>query len=412
MKMLVKSGLLLLLITIITNSFALAIDNPQYAIDNAKLGDTNPQIIHPGDYVNIWIKITNDDYDKQLKDIRVEINPHYPFELKQVNPKIGTAEISHLNEGESDIVYFKLYVKEDAQSNDYRIDVKVIATEYESKGDLKEKTKEITKVFYLPIYGIAKFEIDLNSNNPINPSESENLDIIFKNQGTGTAKYLTVNLKGSDSLGVVGPTTFYLESLRAKTQKSINVDAYVIPNTPDGIYSLNAEISWIGEDGLEYNSDIPINLKVKTTVFDTQPFMYLDGIKRISGGQEVTVAIANRGTSKLRHSVLEIDGVTELNDNYIRYLGDLDEDDSDSGIYELYVFGDSKVNLTAKLTYFDDYRNEYVIIQNFELDPKNSQFVSEGPNYMIFGLFALVLVVVYLIYKRWKKKNRNLDEDE
>ena len=53
---------------------ALTVDDPQYEIDNAEIGETNPNVIHPGDDVNVWIKITNDNYDKQLKDITVEIS--------------------------------------------------------------------------------------------------------------------------------------------------------------------------------------------------------------------------------------------------------------------------------------------------------------------------------------------------
>lgn len=410
MRLLVKSGLLFLLFTLIASSYALTVDDPQYEIDNAEIGETNPNVIHPGDDVNVWIKITNDNYDKQLKDITVEISPHYPFELKQVNPEIGVAEISHLNEGEGDIVYFKIHVSENAPSDEYRIDVKVTATEYETGEEPNERSKELNKIYYLPIYGIAKFEINLDENNPINPSESEELEIILKNQGTGTAKYLTVNLDGSESLDIVGPTTFYLESLNPQSQKLINVDAYAIPNTADGIYTINADISWIGEDGLEYTSEIPINLKVKTTIFDNQPFLYLDGVVAISGGQEVTVAIANRGTSKLRHCVLEINGTTELNDNYIRYIGDLEEDDSDSGIYELEVSGDSKVPITVKLTYFDDYHNEYVVTDTFELDPKNSQTVQSGPNYVLYGIIVVILVAAFLIYRRWKKKTAEQEQ--
>ncbi|AVB75761.1 COG1361 S-layer family protein [Methanococcus maripaludis] len=410
MRLLAKSGLLLLVFALLTSSYALSVDDPQYVVDNSEFGETNPNVIHPGDDVNIWIKVVNDNYDKQLKDIKVEISPHYPFEIKQVNPETGVAEISHLNEGESDTAYFKIHVSENAPSDEYRIDVTVTATEYELGDEPNEREKTLTKIYYVPIYGIAKFEINLDDNNPINPSESEELEVYIKNQGTGTAKYLTLNLAGTSDLNIVGPTTFYLESLSPQTQKLITVDAYAIPTTEDGIYSINANIEWIGEDGAEYTSSIPINLKVKSTIFDNQPFLYLDGVKAISGGQEVTIALANRGTSKLKHCVLEIDGAVELNDNYIRYIGDLEEDDSDSGIYELEVFGDSKTNITATLTYFNEYHEEFTITQEFELDPANSQVKQEGTNYTFIGLIIVLAVVAYILYRRWKKRKDSEEE--
>lgn len=133
-------------------------------------------------------------------------------------------------------------------------------------------------------------------------------------------------------------------------------------------------------------------------------------MKAISGGQEVTIALANRGTSKLKHCVLEIDGAVELNDNYIRYIGDLEEDDSDSGIYELEVFGDSKTNITATLTYFNEYHEEFILVQEFELDPANSQVKQEGTNYTFIGLIVVLAVIAYILYRRWKKRKDSEEE--
>ena len=109
-----KSLIILIGFLLLYSVSAIYVDNPQY----------QPNIIHPGDDVDLWIKVTNNE-DSEIKNIVVEISPHYPFELRQVNPVKGKATISHLNSGESDIVYFKLHVDENAPSREYRIDVKV-----------------------------------------------------------------------------------------------------------------------------------------------------------------------------------------------------------------------------------------------------------------------------------------------
>ncbi|MBW9220402.1 hypothetical protein KKP89_03150, partial [Methanothermococcus sp. SCGC AD-155-N22] len=62
--------LLILMIIVITNVEALSLGELQYS----------PEVIYPGDDVDLWIKITNND-EKDLKNIEVSIKPHYPFEL-------------------------------------------------------------------------------------------------------------------------------------------------------------------------------------------------------------------------------------------------------------------------------------------------------------------------------------------
>jgi LPXTG-motif cell wall-anchored protein len=88
----------------------------------------------------------------------------------------------------------------------------------------------------------------------------------------------------------------------------------------------------------------------------------------------------------------------------------LEEDDSDSGIYELEVFGDSKTNITATLTYFNEYHEEFILVQEFELDPANSQVKQEGTNYTFIGLIVVLAVIAYILYRRWKKRKDSEEE--
>ena len=135
-------GVLLILMMVITNVEALSLGELQYS----------PEVIRPGDDVDLWIKVTNND-EKDLKNIKISIKPHYPFELRQVNPKKGTAVIHHLNPGESDIAYFKLHIDESAVSREYRLDITVSYDEVEYEGEEEIVTHHSwTKVYYIPVH--------------------------------------------------------------------------------------------------------------------------------------------------------------------------------------------------------------------------------------------------------------------
>ncbi len=401
-------GILLL----ITPIFAIKIDNPQYRVDRLIPNETSPNIIHPGDDVDIWLKITNDNYDKEVKDIKITITPHYPFEIKQINPTKGTATISHLNIGESDTAYFKLHVDEDAPSRYYRIDVHVTATEYEKEdGKTIEHYINFTKIYYIPVWGIAKFELKTDENSStINPSETNVLKITMKNKGTGVAKYLTVELSGSENVNIVGPATFYLKSIKPEENKQILTKIYAKTKVNDGVYPITAKISWIGEDGEEYSSTIPINIKVIKPIYSSQAFLYLDSYNYDTKGSEITIGVANRGSTTMRHCVLKISGVNELNNNYIKYIGDLDEDDYDTASYEIEGKPNETIPVKVQLTYFDDYHNEYNVSKTFNISFNSNIDKKSYINYYILIIILIAILIIYYIYKRKKRKELN-DED-
>ena len=373
---------------------AMQVDNPQY----------QPKVIHPGDDVDLWIKITNNNYDDEVKDVVVEVTPHYPFELRQVNPVKGKAEISHLNPGEADTVYFKLHVDENAPSRDYRIDVKVSYDEV-GKEDGKEIVhhKEITKIYYLHVYGVASFEIDVNDTLII-PGKTKTIRLNIKNVGTGNAKYLNIYLIGNNKINILGGGSYYIGCLKPNHQYILPVKVYAVPEIEDGIYSINARLFWVGEDGNQYNLTIPLNIKILKKIYKNQPYIYLDDVENKGDYVEITVGVANRGISKIKHCVMILNANGKI---YTKYIGDLDEDDYDTSIFDVDNFGNISIKTTV--TYFDDYHNQYNITKTFNIHVEKAK-KEESLNlmYIIGGIFALI-VILYVI-KRRKKKLQEIEE--
>ncbi|MBP2171937.1 COG1361 S-layer family protein [Methanococcus voltae] len=394
---------LMILLLSINPSSALQVDNPQYTVDTNTFNTSNPKIIHPGDDVDIWIKITNDNTDKELKNIEVELTPKYPFETKQVNSVIGKATLSHLNEGESDVVHFKVHVDENAPSGEYPIILNVKAIRYDED---YESTQEMGKTYYLPIYGLAKFEMGLYGESEIEPSETKAISLNIHNKGTGNAKYLSISFAGSENVNIVGPTTHYIGLLKASSSNNIKISANSVPESKPGVYPIDATLTWIGEDGASYTAKMPVNLEVKDVIYDNQPYIYVEEIKSITTGYELSFALANRGSADLSYCVMKLTS-PNLSKEYISYIGDLEGDDSDSGIFEIESFNSGaggKLPVNLEITYFDSYHKEYTVNKEFTVDIPAKK--SEDSNTMIFGVIIglIILIAGYYFYKKRQKK--------
>ncbi|ABR56913.1 COG1361 S-layer family protein [Methanococcus aeolicus] len=391
------------LILLIMPVSAMQIDSPQYRVDKLTPDETYPQIIHPGDTVDIWFKITNDD-DDNVKDVKITVSPNYPFELKQVNPIEGTAEISHLNGGESDNAYFKFHINDNTQSGTYRINVNLMATKYKKEdGEIVESQINFTKIYYINIYSVAKFELNSNKDTISSP-DANDIQLYIKNKGNGNAKAVVVNFRGSDNVNIVGPTTFYLNSINSKINKVISTQLYVTPKAEDKVYPITASISWVGEDGAPYNSTIPINIKVIKTIPNNTVLLYVDSYKYNPQGSEITIGVANRGATTVKHCILKIDGIKELNNNYIKYIGDLEEDDYDTVTFDVNVHPNESIPITVELRYFDNYNNEYIISKTHAVTFEEELKEQSEVYYAIIIILLVTILLAYYLYKRNKRK--------
>ncbi|MBW9221417.1 COG1361 S-layer family protein [Methanothermococcus sp. SCGC AD-155-M21] len=257
-----------LLKIIVFSSIIACLINSVCALEVGEL-QYNPKVIHPGDDVDIWIKVTNNDYKNELRNVKISIKPHYPFELKQVNPTKGESTISHLYIGDSDMVYFKLHVNENATSRNYRIDVSVSYDKVERQNGEDIVTHHSwTKVYYLPVYGIANFEMNLKNSNSslLTPARTESIPILIYNKGTGRAKEFSLSIGGNQYISPVDTTKFYMGYVRPNEGRIVELKLYTNGNTPEGSYLIPTKISWIDEDGTEKNENINIGVVVQGDV--------------------------------------------------------------------------------------------------------------------------------------------------
>ncbi|MBA2862037.1 COG1361 S-layer family protein [Methanococcus maripaludis] len=363
-KIILAIGLLSIITTAVS---ALEIDEPQY----------NPTVIHPGDDVDVWIDVTNDEgSDEKIEDLRITVDSKYPFEIKQVNPTKGVYTISTLAEGESDTAYFKLHINEDASSRDYRFDVKVSYDIVEYKnGDKVVTTRSFTKVYYIPVYGLANFEIN-SYGVTLTPAKTEDVQLKVTNKGTGTAKQATLTIGSNSLINPVDTTKLYLGSLSPDVTKLLSVSLHASGDTTEGSYLIPATLSWIDEDGTENFEVInigfivegDINLGISNVITDPTE------IKAQETYVKIDVDITNNGHGEAKN--VEIDLLSEdpftdswSNSNF-KNIGILNSGDTKTAIFYIDVDKDAQsghYSVPLNITYMDVFDEEHSELEYIDL---------------------------------------------
>ncbi|MBA2852807.1 hypothetical protein HNP89_000744 [Methanococcus maripaludis] len=363
-KIILAIGLLSILVSAVS---ALEIDEPQY----------NPNVIHPGDDVDVWIDVANDEgSDEIIEDLRISVESNYPFEVKQVNPTKGVYEISQLNEGESDTAYFKLHINDDASSRDYRLDVTVSYDIVEYDGDERHViSKSYTKIYYIPVYGLANFEIN-SDGVTLTPAKTENVQIKVTNKGTGTAKEATLTIGSNDLINPIDTTKFYLGSLSPDITKLLSINLHASGDATEGSYLIPATLSWIDSDGTE-NSEVinmgfivegDINLGISNVITDPTE------IKAQETYVKIDVDITNNGHGEAKN--IEIDLLSEdpfkdswSNSNF-KNIGILTSGDTKTATFYIDVDKDAQsghYSVPLNITYMDVFDEEHNEIEYIDL---------------------------------------------
>ena len=213
----------------------------------------NPDTARPGEPVELTLSV-QDIGDTDLKNIKVAVNPEYPF--SQISGENLEQDISFLNArqdtDEAGVLKFKLMTDANASEGAYNLD---IVTTYTTGSGSDERTYTITKTIQVQVQGKEYAQVVTVSKGDIDIAKEEPLEFTVTNTGASSLKNLVFSW--TDPKGVVLPVysdnTKYIKYLDAG--QSVKVDYTVMADvsaTP-GLYPLDVNLSYEDSDSNAQN---------------------------------------------------------------------------------------------------------------------------------------------------------------
>ena len=385
-----------------------------------------PDPVEPGQYVKLRVKVENWGSDSTAP-IAVGIKPTYPFTL--LDGYEAEQQISGLerrqNEGDGEILEWKLRVDKDAAEGDNEI----IIYYKELTGQMIEVSSE--EQFYIEVRTsdtiLQVMDITTEPEDVV-PGQVSELKIKIKNLGDSFIKDVVVMLNMSDiDMATIGsireqiiPMVDGGEEIEVLfdilPSPSIGLEALKIPITLKFKDNLNTEYSQAGTFGLMINSPIEYVLGLDNSEIKTK-----------GGNGDVSVKISNPGLNNIKLLTMELKPSPQyeiLSSSKI-YVGNVDSDDFETVTYKLHVNNEEDkddegqekdVMLRLLLTYKDDYNNEFNIEEELQLptfssgDAKKYGLVqSKGNGGTIFFIIIIVGGGAWYYFYRKKKKKKKLE---
>ena len=223
---------------------------------------------------------------------------------------------------------------------------------------------------------------------------------------------VTLNLVDVPFAPFDSASEYSIDEIEEDDTEFAEFEIIALNNAQAGIYKIPVRITYV-QDG-----DDKIKNSLISIVVDSKPEIDVgaeDGLLLKGKDNEFFVKITNKGLSDAKFVEIEVgSGQYNLLVGNKQYIGDIDSDDFDS--VKLNAFFDrnvgNSVNLPVTVIYRDDLNNQYREDFNVNLDLYTEDRAVElglmerqvGKSYIV-GI--VLIVVLYFIYRRLKKKLKN-----
>jgi len=287
-------------------------------------------------------------------------------------------------------------------------------------------------LFVAQLYLVSSLTITSVTSSPseVQPGEKFSLDLKIENNLNQDIEDVVVSLE----LNGVNPTTgqvissvpfapyqssseVRIDSINEDDKENANFDLMAFSDSASGTYTIPVKISYtLSNNGTRMDNE---NLGVVSVIINAKPEIDIssEGGALIKGSKgKITIKIVNSGLGNAKFlsvGLKQIGGIQLTNSNKV-YIGNIDSNDFDTADFNVFINADasSTINLPVELTYTDS-RNKQ-ITEN-KIIPMKTYTVKEATNLGLISknnTFLIIIsmmgvLVLFLIYRRIKKKNRN-----
>lgn len=407
-KYFVLSALVLSIIFVSGLSFAASGTSSIY-VSAAKY---EPFPAEAGQYMDIWLKVENTGTDAS-DSVVVELLPAFPFSLETGN---AVNSLGTVPSGSAELVKYRVKVDEKATSGDNMLQVRY------KPGPLSEwVTKDIDISIQvhdavLSVSGISSVEMA--------PGNTRIISISLENLADTHLKDISVAFDFSSATlpfaTIDSINEKRLASMPAKGKSDVSFNIITLPDAASGVYKVPITLNYSDTTNKKYTRTYLVGFIVNAAPDFEISVQKYDAVTEGSVGT-ITLSISNTGPGAIKFMTMDLlqsDSYEILGEKSI-YLGNLNPDDYQTGLFKIYVkkgaaTSDGKtVPLLISLKYRDGLNAPYSKnitlgmrvytpeeIKTYGLAPAGG---SSTAIYVIIAAFA-----IYYVYKKYFKKKAKI----
>ncbi len=219
---------------------------------------TEHEPVSPGDTVFVWVPIKNTGYGTWMSDTVVKLVAANNATEKAVHVLDDSVVIGNIEDwNEMRTAKFKIHVDKSAVEGEYDFHVHIISKgKSDPGGSLATTTMQEDRV--LVVSGTPVIILSNSSIETVAPGSMNEVVLKFKNEGTGTARNLYVNIDTAmdhlaKAFSIVGSgTKFQLGSLSPQDEAQIRFTLLVDALAQTGVYNIPVKISGVNYSTSDY----------------------------------------------------------------------------------------------------------------------------------------------------------------
>jgi len=373
------------------------IETNQFRFENLKY---EPYPVTPGNYFEIWIKLTNYGND-DMDDVRIELAEEYPFSSYDNEP---IQEIGKLTNNQQIVVKFKVKVDDGAVEGVEKIKIKAYKSEWSSPAiaefsiDIQTRSAsvDIASIFTEPNRLIPGSEATININLK-NTANTLMRDITVKLDLNGVP-FTPLNSVNEKKVNKLSPNEDVMVSFDVIVDPDASSEPYKVPlhfTFYDGMDVLQSKNYTIG---LLVDSEAELQLDIEETEIYTK-----------GGSGNVIVSLSNIGPTDLKFvslQLMESDDYEIIGTDRV-YLGNLESDDFETAEFKISSKSSKDIPLKVLVDYKNAYNEDFNKLYDVNLPMySGGKAVAYGlvtKNGGFFNLIFYVLLILF-VYSWWKER--------
>lgn len=282
----------------------------------------------------------------------------------------------------------------------------------------------LTAIFFAQIYLVSALTIASVTSNPseIQPGEKFSLGLEIENNLEEDIENVIVSLILNDKTNPVpfapyqSSSEYTIEDISEGDDEKASFDLIAFSDALSGTYTIPVQVSYRLDNGTQSLFE---SLGIVSVIINAKPKIDISSVGSVlirgtKGKISIKVINSGLGDAKfLSVNLKQISGMKITNSDKV-YIGNIDSNDFDTAEFNVFINTDasSSVSLPVELTYTDSRNNQItesktILIKTYTTKEATELGLINQNNTLLILVFVVVSLVLFLIYRKIRKRNRN-----